>query len=139
MEYLRLSKIHQGRLNKGDELISTLIVLLKEKNIQLGSIYGLGAVSSAKLGYFNASTKKYEERFFDENMEIISLGGNISLKDGDIFPHIHVVFSRKDFSVVGGHLLSPTVVYAFEFVIHEYSGKPFVRQFDGDTGLYLWK
>lgn len=139
MKNFRFSNIYQGRLNRGDELIISLTNHLKEKGIKSGFIHGIGAVSSAKLGYFNAQTKKYEELLFDENMEILSLNGNISIKDGDIFPHIHAMFSKKDFTAIGGHLFSPTIVYAFEFMIYEYSGEPLMRQFDEDTGLYLWK
>lgn len=138
MRIFKFSNIYQGRLNKGDELLESLTTLLREKNIKSGSISGIGAVSSAKLGFFDAKTKKYEEIFFEENMEIVSLNGNISIKDEHIFPHIHAVFSKSDFSVVGGHLFSPTVVYAFEYTIFEYSGEPFVRNFDEDTGLFLW-
>ncbi len=139
MKNFKLGNIYHGRLNKGDELISSLTSQIKENNINSGFIYGIGAVSSAKLGYFNTNTKKYEDKLFDENMEIVSLSGNISIKDGNIFPHIHAIFSKRDFSVVGGHLFSPTIVYAFEFMIYEYFGEPFVRNFDEDTGLYLLK
>lgn len=138
MNFFRFSNIYQGRLNKGDELIAVLTNHLKEKNIKSGLILGIGAVSSAKLGYFNADTKKYEEKLFNENMEIVSLSGNISIKDNAIFPHIHAVLSKRDFSVAGGHLFSPTIVYAFEYQIYEFTGEPLIRQFDEETGLYLW-
>ena len=105
---------------------------------QRGAISGIGALSEVRLGYFNAEAKKYEEKVFRENIEIVSLRGNISLKDNEIFPHLHAVLSRRDFSVVGGHLFSGTV-YAFEFEIIPFEGKPFVRGFDEDTGLFLWK
>lgn len=139
MKFYRFGSIYQGRLNKGDELIDSLTNQLKERGIEAGLIFGIGAVSSTKLGYFNANAKKYEEKFFDENMEIVSLIGNISIKDNDIFPHIHALFSKRDFSVVGGHLFPPTIIYAFEFQIYEFTGEPPIRSFDEDTGLYLWQ
>jgi predicted DNA-binding protein with PD1-like motif len=49
------------------------------------------------------------------------------------------VLSNKDFTAVGGHLLPKTYVYAFEFEIIPFEGKSFVRGFDEETGLFLWK
>ncbi len=131
--------IYQGRLKKGVDIIDGLTKVMREKSISAGIVTGIGAVTEACIGYFNGQTKKYEEARFRENMEILSLRGNISVKDGDIFPHLHVVLSRKDFSALGGHLNRGTIVYAFEFEIISMEGEPFVRRFDDDTGLFLWK
>lgn len=139
MREYQFKNIYQGRLNKGDDIIDALTSYLKQRDIKSGVISGIGAVSAARLGYFNAQTKQYEEKDFAENMEVISLKGNISLKDNQIFPHIHAIFSRVDFSTVGGHLFGGTIVYAFEFEIIAFDGQPFIREFDSDTGLFLLK
>ncbi len=130
---------YKGRLEKGVDIVEGISALIKANNIKAGIIEGIGAVSSARLGYFNQGKKVYEEKIFDENMEIVSLTGNISLKDGEPFPHLHAIFSRRDFSNIGGHLLFQTIVYAFEFVIFALDGEPLKREFDEDTGLYIWK
>jgi predicted DNA-binding protein with PD1-like motif len=135
----KLTKIYQGSLKKGADIIGGLTQVIKERGITVGVVSGIGAVTEAHIGYFNAQTKKYEEVHFRENMEILSLRGNVSIKDGDVFPHLHVVLSKRDFSAVGGHLYAGTTVYAFEFEIVSMEGAPFVRQFDNDTGLFLWK
>lgn len=135
----KLKNIYQGRLDKGVDIIGGLIQVMKEKSITAGVISGIGAVSEAHIGYFNSQTKKYEEVRLQENMEILSLRGNISLKEGSVFPHLHVVLSKKDFSALGGHLYPGTTAYAFEFEIVSMEGDPFVRRFDDDTGLFLWK
>ena len=130
--------IYQGSLDKGTEIINGLSHVMKMRNITTGMISGIGAVIEAQLGYFNAETKSYEKKLFQENMEIVSLKGNISFKDDELFPHLHVVLSRRDFSAVGGHLFSGTV-YAFEFEIISFPNMTLVREFDKDTGLFLWK
>lgn len=135
----KLKNIYQGRLEKGVDIIGGLTQVMKERSITAGVISGIGAVTEAHIGYFNAQTRKYEEVHLRENMEILSLRGNISIKDGGIFPHLHVVLSKRDFSALGGHLNTGTTVYAFEFEIISMEGEPFVRQFDNDTGLFLWK
>ncbi len=138
MREYQLKNIYQGRLNKGDDIIDALTYYLEQRDIKSGVISGIGAVSAARLGYFNAKTKQYEEKDFAENMEIVSLKGNISIKDNQIFPHIHAIFSRVDFSTVGGHLFHGTLVYAFEFEIMSFDGQQFTREFDEDIGLFLW-
>ena len=135
----KAGRIYQGSLGKGKEIIDGLAEVMRRHEITAGTISGLGAVSEAQIGYFNAQTKSYIKMVFHEHMEIVSLKGNISFKDNEVFPHLHVVFSRKDFSTVGGHLFEGSKVYAFEFEIVSFEGKSFTRGFDKDTGLFLWK
>ncbi len=135
----KVSRIYQGSLDKGADIVEGLSAVMKQQHIEAGMISGIGAVSEARLAYFNAQTKLYEEKHFKENMEIVSLKGNISLKENAIFPHLHAVLSNKDYAAFGGHLLPKTSVYAFEFEIIPFGGKSFVRAFDEETGLFLWK
>lgn len=130
--------VYQGNLYKGDDLKKGLTAILKENKITAGIISGIGAVSQARIGYYNSQTKKYEEKTFNENLEVVSLNGNVSIKDGEAFMHMHVVFTDKDLKALGGHLFD-AVVYVFEFCIQSFEGKPHVRKYDDDTGLFIWK
>jgi predicted DNA-binding protein with PD1-like motif len=49
------------------------------------------------------------------------------------------VLSKRDFSALGGTVFSPTIVYAFEFVITALEGENLVRGYKPATALYLWK
>ncbi|HMK57035.1 MAG TPA: PPC domain-containing DNA-binding protein [Dissulfurispiraceae bacterium] len=138
-EYKTNAVVCQGNLSRGEDLLKGLTAVLNKKNITCGCITGIGAVTQARIAYFNHAQKRYEELFLQQGMEILSLTGNISQKDGVIFPHIHVVLSGSDFKAIGGHLLDETLVYAFEYEILQFEGTPFVRKFDDDTGLFLWK
>lgn len=135
----KTSRIYQGSLDKGADIIEGLSAVMKQQRIEAGMISGIGAVSEARLAYFNARTKSYEERHFKENMELVSLKGNISFKDNAVFPHLHAVLSNRDYAAFGGHLMPKTYVYAFEFEILPFEGRSFVRGFDEETGLFLWK
>lgn len=57
-----------------------------------------------RLGYWNAEARAYEYRELDEQLEVVSFQGNCSLRDGEPFLHLHGVFGRRDFSVLGGHI-----------------------------------
>ncbi|HMK60831.1 MAG TPA: PPC domain-containing DNA-binding protein [Dissulfurispiraceae bacterium] len=130
---------YQGSLRTGEDLLRGLTHVIEENNIVCGRITGIGAVTQARVAYFDHEHKRYEELLIKEGMEILSLTGNISKKDGELFPHVHVVLSGRDFRAFGGHLLHDTLVYAFEYEIIPFDGKPLIRQFDKDTGLFLWK
>jgi predicted DNA-binding protein with PD1-like motif len=132
-------RIYQGSLDKGADILEGLLGVMKQHHISAGFISGIGAVSEARLAYYNAETRAYEEKAFQEPLEIVSLKGNISIKDNAVFPHLHAVLSRRDFTALGGHLLPKTYVFAFEFEIIPFSGEPFVRGLDEATGLFLWK
>jgi len=133
------NEVLQGRLNKGDDIMEALTKVITQNHIVAGVITAIGAISKAKIGYFDQELKRYEEREFNEPMEILSLMGNISLKDDMPFCHLHIVLSRKDYSVIGGHLYSGSMVYALEYNIVPFHGGSFKRNMDSETGLYLWE
>jgi len=135
----QIQRIYQGSLDKGADILEGLLGVMKQHQISAGIISGIGAVSEARLAYYNSETRIYEEQVFPEPLEIVSLKGNISIKDNAAFPHLHAVLSRRDFTPFGGHLLPKTYVFAFEFEIIPFTGEPFVRGFDEATGLFLWK
>lgn len=133
-----IKRVFQGRLFKGQEIMSEINKFLKENSIKAGLVSGIGAVKKAKIGYYVQDEKRYISHEFNEPMEILSLKGNVSIKDGEPLAHIHVVFSKEDFSCVGGHLYEAEV-FAFEFEIVEFEGECFKREFDQETGLFLWR
>ncbi len=138
MKEMHSRHIYQGSLGKGVDIVERLSGIIQQNGITAGMVTGIGALSEAELGYFNAQTKSYEKKRFQENLEIVSLKGNISRKDGDIVPHLHAVLAKKDFSALGGHLFSG-IVYAFEFEIIPFEGGSLTRTYDDATGLFLWK
>ncbi len=75
---------------------------------------GLGAVSAATVSYLNMDTKSYEQHQLDEQMEVVSLVGNVTLREGRPFIHAHVGLGRRDLSMVGGHLNDLVIYPTFE-------------------------
>jgi predicted DNA-binding protein with PD1-like motif len=91
------------RLESGEPVFQTLVAFLRSEQIEFASVSAAGAVAAVTLGYWNADSRAYEFRDFAEQFEVVSFQGNAALKDGEPFLHIHGVFGRRDFSVVGGH------------------------------------
>jgi len=128
-----------GRLAKGEDLLAALEKLALYHSITLGEVSAIGAVSQARIGYYNQAERKYYFIDLGRPLEILNLIGNISLKDGKPMVHAHVTLGDKDGQAFGGHLAEGTLVFACEFAILEHqSATSLVRQIDEPTGLFLW-
>jgi predicted DNA-binding protein with PD1-like motif len=128
-----------GRLAKGEDLLAALERLAREHGITLGAVQAIGAVSQARLGYYNQAERQYFFVDLARPLEIVSLMGNISLKDDQPMVHAHLTLADEAGRAFGGHLAEGTLVFACEFAIQEYrAATPLVRRLDEPTGLFLW-
>lgn len=75
-------------LDSGDEVISALEAFANEHSLTASRITAIGAFSSATLGYFNWDIKEYERIEVDEQVEVLSLVGDIALHGPDAKLHI---------------------------------------------------
>lgn len=126
-----------GRFKYDNDLLQEINTFITSENIRSGEIRIIGAVKKARFGYFNQSTKEYKFIEKNEHMEILSAIGNISLKNGKPFPHVHITLADKDGNVFGGHLMEGTKIFAAEFVIVDYGENSLERVDDEFTGLQL--
>ena len=104
MRSRRFDDRYQLRLESGEALNASLLDWLAGQDIGYAVMTGLGAVSGATVSYWNGETREYEQHELNEQMEVVSLIGNATMKEGRPFTHIHVTLGRRDLSVVGGHL-----------------------------------
>ena len=125
------------RLERGEELISTLTNLVEDDNIPTCWISGLGASSKVELGFYDIDRHEYHWQTFDEPMEILSLSGNISWLEGKPNLHIHGSLSKKDYSSVGGHVKSLVVNGTCEIFLHKWDSDKLNRKADSEVGLNL--
>ncbi|MFH1590918.1 MAG: PPC domain-containing DNA-binding protein [archaeon] len=93
------------KIESGEEVISSITGFCEEQGLGAGVMLGLGAVRDAELAYYNPETKEYETRLFDEQMEVVSFLSNIAMEEGKVLLHPHCTLGRKDFSLIGGHLI----------------------------------
>lgn len=126
------------RLDRGDDLIEKLTEIVKENDIHLATISGLGAVSKIVFGYYDQKDWEYNFLEKEGQFEILSLNGNVSIKDGEPMVHAHIMLADEEGNAFGGHLGEGTVVFASEIEIQELSDADKTRKYDEDTGLPLW-
>ncbi len=124
-------------LDRGEEILSSLKSFAKEKRLLGASFKAIGALSHVELGWFNWETKKYQTAVkLDEQVELLSLIGDIATKDSEPQVHAHLVVGRADGTAHGGHLLSATVRPTCELVLTE-SPRELEKVYDPESGLAL--
>ena len=106
-----------GRLAKGDDLLLALEQRCLEAGIKLAEVRAIGAVSQARVGFYDQEKRKYDFLEMKKPLEILALVGNVSLKDGKPMVHAHITLGDAQGRAFGGHLAEGTRVFACEFEI----------------------
>ncbi|MFW6013223.1 MAG: PPC domain-containing DNA-binding protein [Candidatus Bipolaricaulota bacterium] len=119
------------RLDRGEELISSLEDLREEYSITNGFFQGVGAVGKVKLGNYDVENQEYREDEFTGSFEVPSFSGNI----GPDKIHAHITVSDSDYSARAGHCSMGLVSGTFEIVILITEDNPLWHQYDAETGL----
>lgn len=127
-----------GRLERGDDILAGLTDFCNQEDIEAGTISAIGAVENGVVGYFDQAASEYHKLRFEQGMEIASLTGNISIREGKVFLHCHLVLADEQGRCFGGHLLEGNIAFACEFSIQALTGEPPYRIHDEATGLFLW-
>ena len=122
--------------DSGDEVVATLEQFAAEQHLDASRLTAIGAFSSVKLGYFDWERKDYLRIPVDEQVEVLSLVGDIALQDAKPKLHAHVVLGRRDGSTCGGHLLEARVRPTLEVLLTD-SPAHLKRVRDPESGLAL--
>lgn len=138
MEYQKFENKYVLRLDKGEEVISSITKFCKNEDVRLGSIVGLGASNEVTIGLFDVVNKKYHKKTLKESLEITSLVGNISRMNNEVYLHIHINVCNEDMMVFGGHLNECYISATSEIVIDTIKGEV-DREYNDDVGLNLYK
>ena len=123
-------------LKRGEELHAKLQEFAREHELKGAWVQGLGGSGVMTLGYYNLAEREYEWREVGNNLEILSLQGNLAWVDDEPFWHIHGSFGGRDFVSIGGHVKEMTVGPTCELLITPLD-TPLTRTFDDETGLKL--
>ena len=124
-------------LDKDEYINASLLDISNNQEIKSGWISGVGAIYDIEIGYYDVDKKEYLKKKFPDDYELLSLSGNLSMKEGVKFIHTHITFSNTDFKVFGGHLFDAKIAAAGEFMIDS-SEIEITRKYNSDIGLHLW-
>ena len=123
-------------LDTGDDVVPCLLAFARDNGLAASHFTAIGAFRDVVLGYFEWESKTYRRIPVDEQVEVVSLIGDIALKGNEPALHAHVVIGRADGAAMGGHLLEARVRPTLEVVITESPGY-LCRRHDAETGLAL--
>ena len=104
----------------GDEAVANLLAFAKEQKLAASHFAGVGACEHVTLGFFELERRDYKKIPINEQVEVMSLIGNIALEEsGEPKVHAHVVVGKSDGTAHGGHLLEAHVRPTLEVFLVE--------------------
>ena len=138
MQFRRFGSKYYVRMDRGEEIISTLKKFCEDEKINLAEVKALGAVNDFTVGLFNTHEKKYHSNRFQFDAEIVSLWGTVTTMNGEVYLHIHMSAGNGEGHVYGGHLNSAVVSATCEMIVDVSEGTV-ERKFSDEIGLNLFE
>jgi hypothetical protein len=120
----------------GDEPLQEILDFAKREKLASGHFTAIGAFESVTLGYFEWSRKDYVRIPIHEQVEVLSLVGDIAVEGQAPRVHAHAVVGKRDGTAHGGHLLEARVRPTLEIVLVQPPGH-LRRRFDPGSRLAL--
>ena len=122
--------------NTSDQVMAGLKAFAEEQHLAASHFTAIGAFKDVTLGYFDWEKKDYLKIPVHEQVEVLSLVGDVTINDGKSNIHAHVVLGKRDGSTCGGHLIEAEVRPTLEVILTE-SPAHLERRFDKEAGLAL--
>lgn len=124
--------------DKQEEVAAGLLDFAKREGITAGRLTAIGGFTDMVLGFYDRERKEYKKIPIKEQVEVLSLVGDISLDRGEPKVHAHAVVGKADGTAHGGHLLEAHAWPTLEVIVVE-SPAYLRRQMDEEAGLPLIK
>jgi hypothetical protein len=120
----------------GDDPMKGLLEFASREGLTSGHFTAIGAFESVTLGYFDWSRKDYLRIPIHEQVEVLSLVGDVALEGKAPKVHAHAVVGKRDGTAHGGHLLEARVRPTLEVILIQPPGH-LLRRFDAASNLAL--
>jgi predicted DNA-binding protein with PD1-like motif len=107
----------------GEDVLPLLQTFCETNEIAAGTLTGIGGFAKATVAFYNLQSKQYEPIEVDEQVEVLSFIGNVTMYQDKPKLHVHCVLGHRDGHTTGGHLLAATVRPTLEVTIDELSAR----------------
>jgi len=129
-------KVYAVIFYKGDEALSGLTDFAIEHKIGDAHFTGIGAISGATLAWLDPVKKIYHRIAVDEQVEVLSLIGDVATFDGKPIVHMHAVLGKSNGTPVGGHVFELNVNPTLE-IFMTVNATPLKKRPDAESGMKL--
>jgi predicted DNA-binding protein with PD1-like motif len=119
--------------DKGEEAVGAIGRALTDYGVHAAQVTAVGGFSGGEVGYFDRETG-YVPIPIDEQVEVLSLLGDVADRDGAPSLHVHTVLGRRDGSTIGGHLMRAEVWPTLEVIVTEVAPE-LAKRVDPETGV----
>ena len=123
-------------LAKGDEVMSGLTDFARQNKVTSASFTAIGAFSHATVAWFDDGRKEFKLIPIEQQVELVSMIGDIALLNDQPAVHTHVAVASSDGTVRGGHVINAFVFPTLELFMTVYP-TPLHKESDKATGLKL--
>jgi predicted DNA-binding protein with PD1-like motif len=120
--------------NEGDRVMENLHAFARKEGLTAAHFTAIGALREVTVGIYDFDRNDYVEIPLGEQVEVLTLNGNVTLKDGQPAIHAHLVVAKRDGTAHGGHLIEAVVRPTLEVVLAETGGK-LQRTIDPESGF----
>ncbi len=125
-------------LKKGDIVMDKLKHFHSKVGYNFCKVEAIGALKNVEIGYAHITEDgiKYSYKVFEDDYELLSFNGSISLLNDASLPHIHLTIADDKFQTYGGHLKDAEVAVTLEMVITVFEEKV-TRSLDNEFKIGL--
>jgi len=131
-----------GSMNPGNDLVEALVQICVDNSIFCAHFSGTGYLVNPQLRSYNMTARGFDPTVaYDGTFHVVSLHGNVSLRDRQTVVRIHVVGTlledEKEPQLLSGELVGGEVV-SLEFSLSTIDDIRLYRADDDRTGLDPW-
>lgn len=142
MDYRKYGSTYYIRMDRGDEIIGSILRVCKQEGIKSATYSGIGGCGEAEIQTFIPETGSFEVRKINGMLELVTLTGNIVTdEDGTLYHHTHGAFAYKNgesHQMAAGHLKSATVSYTAEIELRPVIDGMIGSKYDPESGTGFW-
>ena len=141
MEYRKFGDAYYLRVDRGEEIVQSILDVCRNEGLASASFSGIGGCSEAEIQTFIPEEGAFEVRHLSGMLELVSLNGNVISDHSELSSHAHATFAYKEgdeHHVSAGHVKSITVLYTGEIELRPVLGGSIMKKFDPETGTGFW-
>lgn len=119
-----------------DEVMAGLKQFAGAQHLQAAHFTAIGAFANVTVAWFDLEKKTYQPIHINEQVEVLSLIGDVVEFNGSPAVHAHICVAKRDGSAHGGHLQTGQVQPTLELIVIE-SQAHLRKSFRPEFGLAL--